>query len=79
MKEKILLPKHLMNYLNQIYYEHSKIERVVSDAKKLQEAIKKIEKFTQKGFSQSSSQWPELESLFEAENQSTNPSEKKIA
>ncbi len=78
-KEKILLPKHLINYLNQMYDEHSKIEKVVSDAKKLQEAIKKIEKFTQKGFSQSSSQWPELESLFEAENQSTNPSEKKIA
>ena len=61
-----------------MYYEHSKIEKVVSDAKKLQEAIKKIEKFTQKEFSHSS-QWPELELLVEDENKSSNPSRKKIA
>ena len=79
MKEKILLPKNLMNYLSQMYLEHSKIEKIVNDAKKLQEAIKQIEKFAQKGYAQSSSQWPELERLFEAENQSTNPSRKKIA
>ena len=78
MKEKILLPKHLMNYFNQKHYEHSKIEKVVSDAKKLQEAIKKIEKFTQKE-SSLSSQWPELELLVEDENKNSNPSRKKIA
>ena len=37
-----------MNYFNQMYYEHSKIEKVVSDAKKLQEARKKIEKLSGK-------------------------------
>ena len=38
------------------------------------QTIKKIGEFAQ-----SSSQWPELELLVEAENQSTNPSGKKIA